>query len=182
MEAFIIPLLLFRYVMTYNENTKKVNGNQVFIVEDDDMHSLMMDYMLSKDTVAHIKKFKSGEECVSNLDKNPDVVILDYGLPGINGMQTLLQIKKQAPEIPVIVVTGNKNKELERDFYSAGVYDYIPKDENAFEQVSRLTSSILNIIAAKEAKEEHRRHVLLSIGVMVAISLIGILTWVMMRH
>ena len=38
----------------------------------------------------------------------------------INGMQTLLQIKKHAPEIPVIVITGNKDKGLEHDFYTAG--------------------------------------------------------------
>ena len=182
MEAFIVPLLLIRYVMTYNENIKEVSGNQVFIVEDDDMHSLMMDYLLSKDTVAHIKKFKSGEECIDNLDKKPDVVILDYGLPGINGMQTLLQIKKHAPEIPVIIVTGNKDKDLEHDFYTAGVYDYIQKDNNAFEQVSRLTNGILSIIATKEAKEEQRKNVLLSISIVIMVTIISLLAWVIIKH
>ena len=182
MEAFIIPLLLIRYAMNTKEHIKEIGDNKVFIVEDNDMHSLMMDYLLSKDTTARIKKFKSGEECIENLNLNPDVVILDYGLPGINGMQTYLAIKKHDPEIPVIVITGNRDKAVAQNFLNAGVYDYIQKEDDAFEQVSKVTDSILNIMAHKEAKAEHRQSVVMITGILILATLISIITWVLMRH
>src|ERR1700722_129487 len=146
MEAFIVPLLLIRLMMTNKGHIKEIGDSRVFIVEDNDMDSLMMDYLLSKETMTNIKKFRSGEECIENLGLKPDVVILDYSLPGINGMQTLMQIKKYDPEIPVIVITGNKDEEVAQGFLDAGVYDYIQKKENAFEQVSKITDGILNIM------------------------------------
>ncbi|HSY75263.1 MAG TPA: response regulator, partial [Bacteroidia bacterium] len=97
-------------MMNSKEHIKEIGDSRVFIVEDNDMHSLMMDYLLSKDSMAHIKKFRSGEECIENLGLKPDVVILDYGLPGINGMQTFMEIKKHDPQIPVIVVTENRDR------------------------------------------------------------------------
>jgi len=123
-DAFIIPLLLMQYAMSKNESIKDINERQVFLVEDDDMHSLMMEYMISNETTAQVRKFSSGEECIKNLNLNPDVVILDYGLPGISGIQTLMSIKKYAPDTPVIVVTGNRDKQIAEQFLTAGVYEY----------------------------------------------------------
>ncbi len=182
MEAFIVPLLLIRLMMTNKGHIKEIGDSRVFIVEDNDMHSLMMDYLLSKETMANIKKFKSGEECIENLNLKPDVVILDYGLPGINGIQTLMQIKKHDPEIPVIVITGNTDEEVAQNFLDAGVYDYIQKEENAFEQVSKVTDSILNIMAQKEAKVEYRQSIVFGWGILILATLISIISWVLLRH
>jgi DNA-binding NtrC family response regulator len=182
MESFIIPLLLIQYAMNGKEHIKNINDSHVFIVEDNDMHSLMMDYLLSKETTAHIKKFSSGEECIENLKLNPDVVILDYGLPGINGMQTLKAIKEHDPEIPVIVITGNKDKEVARSFFNAGVYDYIEKEEDAFEQVSKVTDSILNIMARKEAKKEHKQSVVFITGILLIATIITVIAYILMEH
>jgi DNA-binding NtrC family response regulator len=182
MEAFILPLLLIRYMMNSKEHIKEIGDSRVFIVEDNDMHSLMMDYLLSKDSMAHIKKFRSGEECIENLGLKPDVVILDYGLPGINGMQTFMEIKKHDPEIPVIVVTENRDRHVAEKFLSAGVYDYIQKDEDAFEQVSKVTDSILNIMAQKEAKVEHRQSMIFIGSVLLITTIITIIVLTLMRH
>jgi DNA-binding NtrC family response regulator len=182
MNSFIIPLLLIQYIMNSKEHIKDISDSQVFIVEDNDMHSLMMDYLLSKDTTAHIKKFSSGEECIKHLDMNPDVVILDYGLPGINGMQTLKAIQEHDPGIPVIVITGNMDKQIAQKFLNAGVYDYIQKEEDAFEQVSKVTDSILNIMSHKEAEKEHKQRIILVSGIMIFATLMGIITYILLKH
>ncbi|MGP8215499.1 MAG: response regulator [Bacteroidia bacterium] len=166
--------------MNNREHIKEIADSKVFIVEDDEMHSLMMDYMISKESMAHIKKFSSGEECIKNLNLKPDIVILDYGLPGINGMQTFLAIKKYNPDIPVIVITGNKDKQIALKFMIAGVYDYIQKDEGAFEQLSKVINSILVIMAQKEAKLERRQNTIFTLGVLIFLTIITIivLTWI----
>jgi len=182
MESFILPLLLIQYAMNSKERIKDINDNQIFIVEDNEMHSLMMDYLLSKETTAHIKKFRSGEDCIKSLDLNPDVVILDYGLPGMNGIQTLKAIKEYDSDIPVIVITGNTDKAVARSFFNAGVYDYIEKNDDAFEQVSKVTDSILNIMAWKEAKKERRKKIIMAIVVSVITTAIGILFYFILKH
>ena len=97
---------------------------RVFIVEDNDMHSMMMDYLLSKENSFQIIRFKSGEECLQKLYVHPDIIILDYGLPGMNGMQTFEQIKKYDSNIPVVVVTESRDAVWNNSF-SGPVYTII---------------------------------------------------------
>lgn len=182
MEAFILPLLVMRFVMSSKEHIKDISDSHVFIVEDNEMHSLMMDYLLSKETTAHISKFKTGEECIEHLHMKPDIVILDYGLPGMNGAETYRKIKQQDPEIPVIVITANNDNKVARDFFDAGVYDYIRKEDDAFEQVSKITDSLLNVMAQKEAKVEHRRNIAMALGAGTFVLLISIITYVLLKH
>nr|MBA3705929.1 response regulator [Bacteroidota bacterium] len=65
----------------------------IFIVEDNDMYSLMLDYMLSKESAYRFMSFRTGEECIANLSLHPNLIILDYGLPGINGLETFKEIR-----------------------------------------------------------------------------------------
>jgi DNA-binding NtrC family response regulator len=183
MESFLIPLLLIKFAMNNNKaHIKEINDSRIFIVEDDDMHSLMMDYVLSNESTAHITKFKSGEDCIKHLYMNPDVVILDYGLPGINGIDTFKEIQKHDPDIPVIVITGNTDNAVARKFLDAGVYDYIRKEDDAFEHVGKITDKILNVMAQKEAKIENRRTLLFKIGFGVLVMIISVLSYVLLKH
>jgi len=167
--------------MNKRENIKDINDSQVFIVEDNDMHSLMMDYMLSNETMAHIRKFKSGEECIENLSLKPDVVILDYGLPGINGMETLLAIKEYNPELPVIVITGSHDRHVAQKFLNAGVYDYIEKDDDGFEQVGKVTDNIINLLLRKKDKKRHKQN-LVFIGVALILAALVFITYLLSRN
>jgi DNA-binding NtrC family response regulator len=182
MESFIVPLLLIKFIMNNKEDIKETADNRVFIVEDNEMDSLMMDYLLSQETIAHISKFSSGEECLKHMEMQPDVVILDYGLPGINGVQTLLEIKKLNPDLPVIVITGNKDRHIAQKFLDAGVYDYIEKEDDAFDQVSRVTDSILNIIARKKDKEGHKANVTFALLVSLFVVVACIATYFLLKH
>jgi CBS domain-containing protein len=49
----------------------------------------------------------SGEEAIEMLNENPDVVILDIKMPGMDGHQALQEIKKRSPDLPIIMLTGH---------------------------------------------------------------------------
>ncbi|HTB06297.1 MAG TPA: response regulator [Bacteroidia bacterium] len=168
--------------MNKKEHIKDLNDSHIFIVEDNDMHSLMMDYVLSNETTAHITKFKSGEECIENLHLNPDIIILDYGLPGINGIDTYNEIKKLNPDLPVIVVTESTDNKVAQKFFKAGVSDFIRKEENAFELVSKVTDKILSITVRREAKIASRNAniFMIVIGAMIVIG--TLLSYVLLKH
>jgi CheY-like chemotaxis protein len=70
----------------------------------------------------------SGEEAIEVLRKNPqDVVILDIKMPGMDGHRTLVEIKKMAPDLPVIMLTGHGAMESAKESLKGGAYDYLSK-------------------------------------------------------
>lgn len=123
----------------------------IFIVEDNEIYAMMLDYILSKDSIYRFVSFKSGEECIANLYLNPDVIILDYGLPGKNGYETLLEIKKYNPEIHVIMLTNNDEKNTINNTLTAGADDYILKQGHGENQIIEKIEAIL-------IKDEIKKH------------------------
>jgi DNA-binding response OmpR family regulator len=69
----------------------------------------------------------SGEEAVEKLDEQPDVVILDIRMSGMDGHETLVQIKAHHPDLPVIMLTGHGALPSAREALGEGAYDYLTK-------------------------------------------------------
>jgi DNA-binding NarL/FixJ family response regulator len=116
----------------------------IFIVEDNEIYSMMLDYILSKDSIYQFVSFKSGEECIANLHLNPDVIILDYGLPGMNGYETLLEIKKKNPKIHVVMLSNNDDRKLMKKLLEAGADDYVLKQGHGENQIIEKIENILS--------------------------------------
>ena len=115
----------------------------IFIVEDDEIYSMMLDYILSMDSVYQFVRFNSGEECIRNLYLNPDIIILDYGLPGMNGYETLLEIKKQKPNIHVIILSSSADSKLVVKLFEAGADDYVIKQGKIGKHIVEKIETIL---------------------------------------
>jgi len=69
----------------------------------------------------------SGEEAIEKLDEQPDVVILDVKMPGMDGHQTLKEIKKRSPDVPVIMLTGHGALPSAKEALEKGAFDYLTK-------------------------------------------------------
>ena len=164
---------------------KELGDNLVFVVEDNEMQSMMMDYVLSKENPYKVVRFKSGEECLANLHQNPDVIVLDYTLPGINGMETFNAIKKHNPGLPVFIISATDDKELDEKFLEAGVYSYIVKKSDAFHSLGNTITSLLsNSVSIPEHHHSHRQRMKLifSVGFILLIAVAGLLYFVMGKH
>ncbi len=69
----------------------------------------------------------SGEEAVEKLKEQPDVVVLDVKMPGMDGHQALQEIKKRAPKLPVIMLTGHGALPSAQEALAEGAFDYLSK-------------------------------------------------------
>jgi two-component system nitrogen regulation response regulator NtrX len=70
----------------------------------------------------------SGEEALDLLkEQNPDLILLDIWLPGIDGIKTLEEIKVIRPDLPVIMISGHGNIELAVKATRLGAYDFLEK-------------------------------------------------------
>ena len=70
----------------------------------------------------------SGEEALEYLSANPvDVVVLDVKMPGMDGIETLREIKRTMPLTEVIMLTGHANIEAAVEGMEIGAFDYLMK-------------------------------------------------------
>jgi len=90
----------------------------------------------------------SGEEAIDKLKENPDVVILDIKMPGMDGHQTLREIKNHSPDLPVIMLSGHGALPSARESYVEGAFDYLLKPCD----IDLLVSKIIE--ACQHGKEE----------------------------
>ena len=84
-----------------------------------------------------------------------DVVVLDLGLPDSSGPVSYTWVREAAPEVPVVVLTGDTREETELTVFSSGVHDYLVKD-----QIS--ASRLVSVIHEALCKDERRQHTLQS--------------------
>ena len=73
----------------------------------------------------------NGREALSLLNEQHfDVVLLDENMPGLNGLETLQQIKLKHPDLPVIMVTKNEEEHIMEDAIGSKISDYLIKPIN----------------------------------------------------
>ena len=134
-------------------STKKI---KLFIVDDDALFLKSLEIDFLSQTSFEIVTFATGELCIANLSNNPDVVILDFHLNGIdknamNGLDTLLAIKEQNIEIPVIMLSSQDKIDIAVKCMHHNAFDYVVKSETAF---VRLQKNIATIFSDQKIKKE----------------------------
>jgi len=128
---------------------KTPNKIQLFLVDDDALFLKSMEIDFSEHSDYKIETYPTGELCVQNLSHQPDIIILDYQLDGIeknamNGIQTLDKIKSFNPEIPVVMLSSQDKIEVAINCMHHKAFDYVVKSETAFLRLEKKIDSILN--------------------------------------
>jgi len=102
-----------------------------------------------------VKTAFSGEEALQRLKelKRIDVIILDVKMPGMDGLETLKQIKKGYPLVEVIMLTGHGTVESAIDGMKLGAYDYLMKPSDMDVLMEKLN-------AAKTKKTQHEQKII----------------------
>ncbi len=61
----------------------------------------------------------------------PDVIVLDFAMPMLNGIEAAQEILKALPSVPIVLYTLHKSPQLERDAIEAGIRKVISKGEDS---------------------------------------------------
>ena len=115
---------------------------KVIIVEDHDMARLGLSVILSNAPNIEIAGMcADGQEGVDNAIKlNPNVVVMDIGLPTIDGIEATRKIKAVNPNIRVLMYTSREDEDDVLDSFRAGADGYITKGATAEQTVAALTA------------------------------------------
>lgn len=127
-------------------NSEKI---KIFLVDDDALFlkSLEIEFIQHADFI--IETYATGELCIANLSHNPDVIILDYYLDGIdqsamNGINTLDKIKACNKNIQVVMLSSQDSIDIAIDCMHHFAFDYVVKSETAFHRLQKIISRIFS--------------------------------------
>ncbi|MGH9042290.1 MAG: response regulator transcription factor [Acidimicrobiia bacterium] len=95
---------------------------RVFVVDDTTHVRKMLVQMLELSGFDVVGQAASGEEAVATVaEADPQVVVVDYSMPGINGIDTARTIRAERPDQAIILYTAYLDPDVEREATKAGV-------------------------------------------------------------
>ena len=107
----------------YQENiTQPFEGNSlmtkkkcILIVEDNEhVRNTLYSWLSLSFPNCEVRYLGSGEEAIQSVnEKQPDIILMDIGLPGISGLETMRQIKKNHQDIAVIIISIHETPEYQ---------------------------------------------------------------------
>jgi len=123
---------------------------KVFLVDDDAVFLKLLEIEFLQHGNFLIETYPTGELCIKNLTRQPDIIILDYHLDGIeknvmNGIETLDQIKAFDPEIPVVMLSSQDKIEVAINCMHHKASDYVVKSETAFVRLKKIITTIFKV-------------------------------------
>lgn len=125
-------------------NTRKL----IFIVDDDPLINTLVVRRFTSEGF-QVEAFENGEECLKALNKEPDLVILDYFFINdnqevMNGMEVFDKIKETRPGTPVIMLSGQEKGEIVLELARKGIDDYVIKDNNLIDNLETAITDHFN--------------------------------------
>lgn len=136
--------------------------NLIWIVDDDRSIRWVLEKSLDK-AGFESESFESGDSLLERLKSaQPDVIISDIRMPGIDGLEVLSQVQDAYPQIPVVIMTAHSDLSSAVKSYKRGAFEYLPKPFDVNDAVAvvdravkhasenRAPSSAIPTVEAKE--------------------------------
>ena len=128
---------------------------KIFIVEDNPMVGEMIKQSLLEDNY-EVSLFEDGKSILAAMDVKPDIVVLDYQLPDISGLEILKKIQEQYPNTIAIIYSGQDDVNVVVEAYNNGAKNYIVKNDNAVIELKNAIKNNLSSIQLLQEVELHR--------------------------
>lgn len=158
------------------QNTK---GPLIFVVEDNPVYSKLVVSYLKTNKFSNVESFSSGEEVLQAMPRQPRVVIQDYLLDGMNGIEVLKRAKKIAPDVEFIFLSGQDSIDIAINTMKYGAYDYIVKDQMALKKMVNKIHKILSVTQLEKSNKRYRTGVILFF-IFLALFIIAIIALAIM--
>jgi len=130
---------------------------RVLLVEDDDGDALLVEDLLAEALPgARIARSRTFAEALPELHTSLDCVLLDLKLPDAEGLDTVMRVRAQAPEIPLIVLTGLADEAAGAAAVDAGAQDYLVKGNVDGGQLARAIRYSIGRRQAEDAQQQLR--------------------------
>ena len=117
----------------------------IYLVDDDPIFLELLEMLLSNIGYIKIEKYLTAEECKNNLYKMPDVIILDYNLDDVLGIDVLKDIVSFDPDISVIMLSSQSSIPNAIETLQYGAFNYVTKDDHAATNIDETIERIFSL-------------------------------------
>ena len=117
---------------------------KILIVDDDESLMHFLKRFFSKQEYG-VKTCNDGRRAIELLEKEQfDLILLDYKMPGLSGLETLKEVRKSQIKTPIIIMTAYGTTETAIEAMKLGAYDYLLKPFDR-EELSRIAADALEV-------------------------------------
>ena len=123
----------------------------ILIVDDEASILLAIDTTLQMAGLDHTITCQDSRQVMTILAQNPvEAMLLDLNMPNLDGHRLLDDVRREYPDVPVIIVTGEVDVETAVQCIKAGAFDYIVKPVEA----DRLVTAVNRAVSFQELQRE----------------------------
>ena len=103
------------------------DGRHIWIIDDDDSIRFVLQKALENADM-QVTSFNSANHVMDKLEHGePDAIITDIRMPGMDGLELLSRLSEQYPTLPVIIMTAHTDLDSAVSAYQGGAFEYLPK-------------------------------------------------------
>jgi DNA-binding NtrC family response regulator len=121
---------------------KDQNTQKIFIVDDDPFWIELLREILNELGYNNVDGFESGEDCMQNINLQPEVIFLDYQMEKSDGISTLKNIKEFYADICVIFTTAKEDINVAVSAMRHGSFDYLLKTNVTKKEVQNILKKV----------------------------------------
>jgi|GEM_PF-1426355 len=137
----------------------QIKDNPVILTVDDDSTVRISIKNYLEDYGFRLFQAVDGEECLKTVKENEiDLVLLDLKMPGMDGLEVLSQIKKDYPDLPVIVISGTGEIDDVVQALRNGAQNFLQKPINNMEMLTFAVNSALEKARLKKENSNYQNH------------------------
>src|SRR3990172_3374298 len=104
-----------------------IKRSELWVIDDDRSIRWVLEKAFAKADI-DVVAFSDGMEVLNKLARHqPDVLLSDIRMPGMNGLELLQQIQDRYPDLPVIIMTAHSDMDSALSAYRGGAFEYLPK-------------------------------------------------------
>ena len=139
----------------------KATGSVLMLVEDDDAIGRLVKQYLEQQAGWRVLWLRNGEEAVAELRRHPvRLIVLDVGLPGIDGFEVCRRVRAQS-NVPIVMLTARDEEPDRVVGFELGADDYVPKPFSPRELEARIRAIL------RRAEPQSSEDAVLSAGEIV---------------
>lgn len=129
-----------------------INKPYILVVEDDKPIRNFISASLLAQGYKCVETDKGNEAIALSMSHNPDLIILDLGLPDIDGLKVISKIREWS-KVPIIVVSARENERQKVEALDLGADDYLTKPFGISELLARVRVALRHVISGKSEDE-----------------------------
>jgi two-component system nitrogen regulation response regulator GlnG len=130
----------------------------IWIIDDDRSIRWVLEKALTREKIP-FKSFASATEALGQIERGgelPQVMLSDIRMPGASGLELLETVKRDCPQVPVIIMTAYSDLESAVSAFQGGAFEYLPKPfdvDQALELIRRAVEQSMHQLGAPQVAE-----------------------------